>query len=156
VATIEIHHSTQMNRTVNKHFLNPLLLLAAALPLGAQADLASLTGLITDPSGSSVSGAKVTALGRTTGLSRSTVSDKAGYYTFTSLPIGSYQISVDQAGFSRAATSVMLDPSEKGRQDFQLQVGETTTSIEVSAAPDLARDNASLGTVVENRCATFI
>ena len=71
-----------------------------ALRLGAQADLASLTGLVTDSSGASISGAKVTALSTSTALTRTTVSDGAGYYNFTSLPIGKYQISVDEAGFN--------------------------------------------------------
>ena len=113
--------------------------------------MASLTGQITDLSSASVTGAKVTALNSASGLSRTSLSDNAGYYNFSSLPIGKYQLSVDRTGFSRASISVMLDPSEKGRQDVQLQVGATATSIEVDAAPELSRDSASLGTVVENQ-----
>jgi hypothetical protein len=140
-----------MNKYLLPYSLAALCLLAGSIRLGAQADLASLTGLVTDPSGATIHGAKVTAESVDTGASRSTTTDNSGYYTFTSLSIGKYKISVDDTGFNRSSSTVLLDPSEKGRQDFQLQVGATSTSVEVTAEPELSHDDASLGTVVENQ-----
>ena len=68
--------------------LRLLMCLSFALSAQAQVSSASLTGLITDPSGGSVSGAKVTVKSATTNFERSVQSDSNGYYFFASLPVG--------------------------------------------------------------------
>jgi len=141
-----------MYKHLHRYSLVALCLLTASLRLGAQADLANLTGLVTDPTGATVRGAKVTAESIATGVLRSTTTDNNGYYTFSSLSIGKYMITVDQTGFNRTSSTLMLDPSQKARQDFKLQVGSTSTNVQVTAAaPELSHDDASLGTVVENQ-----
>jgi Carboxypeptidase regulatory-like domain/TonB-dependent Receptor Plug Domain/TonB dependent receptor len=128
------------------------IFLFQCVPVIAQVDSASLTGLVTDPSHAAVRGANVSAINQATGLERSTVTDNAGYYNFPSLPVGSYQITVNQAGFETAAHVVALDPSAKARQDFELAVGATSTAVEVkSESPQISRDDASIGTVIENQ-----
>jgi len=129
-----------------------VLCAACAFHAVAQVDSASLAGLVTDPSHAAVQGAKVDAANQATGVKRSTVTDASGYYTFPSLPIGSYRVTVTQAGFSPLTHSVTLDTSSKARQDFELQVGSTATAVDVqSEAPQLSRDDASIGTVIENQ-----
>ena len=129
-----------------------LLTLAFSRVLVAQVDSASLTGLVTDPSAASVRGAAVTASNRANGVARKTVTDESGYYYFPSLPVGSYDISVKQNGFTTQTQAVSLDPSAKARQDFRLAVGATTSTVEVQAeTPQISRDDASIGTVIENQ-----
>jgi Carboxypeptidase regulatory-like domain/TonB-dependent Receptor Plug Domain len=126
-------------------------LVGVACELFSQAGVASISGLITDPSGAVVPGVQVTAVNQATQLSRTTASDNSGYYTFTSLPIGKYNISVKQVGFDNRQAILSLDPSEKARQDFQLTVTGTSSNVEVtSVAPEISRDDASIGTVVGN------
>jgi outer membrane receptor protein involved in Fe transport len=125
---------------------------AAGLRLIAQADLASLTGLVTDSAGAVIRGAKVTAVSSGTAVSRSSTTDEAGYYNFPSLPAGNYEISVDEAGFNHAVAKVTLDPAAKARQNFELVVGAVNTSVEVTAqSAELSHDDSSIGTVVENQ-----
>jgi Carboxypeptidase regulatory-like domain/TonB-dependent Receptor Plug Domain/TonB dependent receptor len=124
----------------------------SCLPMLPQAGVATLSGLVTDASRASIAGARVTARNQSTGISRSTVTDGSGYYNFASLPIGKYDISVEQAGFDSSQQAVMLDPSAKLRQDFQLFVSGTKATVNVIATPpELSRDDASIGTVVENQ-----
>src|SRR3981189_2933565 len=59
--------------------------------LFSQAGVASLSGLVTDPSGAIVVGAKVTETNLDTHVARSTVTDHSGYYTFVGLPVGPYK-----------------------------------------------------------------
>ena len=119
--------------------------------LFAQRDVGSLTGLVTDPTSAAIAGAKVTLISQSTQVSRQTVTDTSGYYNFPSVPIGKYEVSVDQSGFKRATSQVNIDPSEKARLDVKLTVGETSTSVEVvSPAAALSHDDASIGSVVEN------
>ena len=139
----------------NKNRFLLLFALCCGLPtarLEAQVDLGSLTGLVTDATKSPVSKAQVTAVNAGTNISRSTVTDSAGYYNFPSLPVGKYDLAVDQAGFSRVTSHVAIDPSQKARLDVQLAVGAVSTSVEVQAgSPEISRDDASVGTVIENQ-----
>ncbi len=74
------------------------LLLAATV--WSQAIFATLTGVVTDSSGAVVAGAKVTLRNADSGDLRDTVTDNQGYYTFASVPVGTYNLTVTQAGFS--------------------------------------------------------
>ena len=62
---------------------------------------ATLQGTIKDEKGSVVPGAKVTARNLATGVERTTQSDSDGAYQIASLPVGSYSIGVEAAGFKR-------------------------------------------------------
>jgi len=125
---------------------------ASSINLVAQVDFGSLSGHVTDPAQASVKGAKVTATNTAIGVERSTLSDESGYYFFSSLPVGKYAIAVSQPGFTQATSTASIDPSEKGRLDFQLIVGATSTSVEVQAAGNsVSHDDASVGTVIENQ-----
>ena len=129
-----------------------LCLLLFALPLMPQAGVAALSGLVTDQSAAVVPNARVTATNPKTGLARTTKTDGSGYYSFTSLPIGVYEMTVDESGFAEAHQNVTLDPSEKARQDFQLNVAGTAATLSVNdAPPEISRDDASIGTVIENQ-----
>lgn len=129
-----------------------LCLILSVLPALPQAGVGALSGLVTDPTHSNVANATVTVINRATGLSRSTQTDSSGYYSFTSLPVGSYDITVDDPGFDSTRRTFMIDPSAKSRQDFELTVAGTAQTLTVtSEAPALSRDDASIGTVIDNQ-----
>lgn len=135
-----------------------LLLLLAGLTnhVLAQVNTASLTGLITDPSGAVVAGATVTARNRATNVAYSSSTDGSGYYVFASLPVGAYDLSIESQGFKKAVREdVVLQVGQKARLDFSLEVGEVTQSVAVEGtAPLLTTQEASTGTVIENRLVT--
>ncbi|HZT33689.1 MAG TPA: TonB-dependent receptor [Bryobacteraceae bacterium] len=117
----------------------------------AQINTASLGGLITDPSQAVVSGVVVSARHKSTGVQRVTRTNDTGYYSFASLPVGDYEVTAEHPGFEKMIKRVTLETAEKARQDFTLNVGQVDTTVEVrSAAPQLSRDDATLGTVVDN------
>jgi hypothetical protein len=87
---------------------------------------ASLTGVVTDPSHAAVGNAKVTAKNQSTNWNQEVISDRSGSYSFLSMPIGQYSITVELSGFNSAAIELTLETAQKGRQDFELQVGQTT------------------------------
>ena len=128
-----------------------LCLLLLPRLLFSQAGVASLSGLVTDPSGAIVVGAQVTQTNLGTQASRTTVTDHSGYFTFVGLPVGHYRVTVRQPGFQTRETTLILDPSEQARQDFQLAVSGINTQVEITQAqPQLSRDDASIGTVIDN------
>jgi len=122
---------------------------AATLSLQAQISTSSLTGLVTDPAGASVSHARITVLNKNTGFTRDDQTDDAGYYNLQALPIGLYTVTVQQAGFSNVTQDVQLNGAEKSRRDFALAVGGSQETVTVSANnSSLSPDDASISTVI--------
>jgi hypothetical protein len=120
-----------------------------------QLNTASLTGLVRDPSAAVIQDAKVTARNTATGIEHSSETNSSGYYFFANLPIGSYELTVEKQGFQRSVSTLSVDAAEKARQDFTLVVGTVSTIANVEAsAPLLSPDDASIGTVVDNKYVT--
>jgi hypothetical protein len=112
-------------------------LLVAALFCGvasAQVLYGSLTGIVTDPSGASVPGAKVELINVGTALPRNTVTDDRGVYRFTDLQFGTYKITVKAASFATVVEdNVPISNNEVRRVNFSLTISKTTEVIEVKA-----------------------
>ncbi|HEV8131113.1 MAG TPA: TonB-dependent receptor, partial [Acidobacteriota bacterium] len=119
----------------------------------AQVNTASLTGLITDPAGAVVPNAVVTAKNKATNVEQSTRTDDSGYYTFATLPVGVYTVSVEAQGFKKAVgEAVALEVGQKARLDFMLEVGTVAESVTVQAStPLLTTQEAATGAVIENK-----
>src|SRR5262245_36305743 len=75
------------------------LILMLTSVCAAQIDTATITGVITDPSGAAVAGAGLRAVSQTTGLDYRTASAESGVYVLTALPIGTYDFEVTHDGF---------------------------------------------------------
>src|ERR1700759_1193957 len=85
------HTSKATTRVLWVAFL--LLLLAAGV--WAQAIFATLTGIVSDSSGAVVANAKVTLKNSLSGDSRESTTDGQGYYTFASVPVGTYNVTIE-------------------------------------------------------------
>ena len=87
-------------------FFSPALLaLACGVPLLAQYTTASLGGTVSDPSGASVPEAKITVRNLDTGFTQSTDTLATGAFLFSRLPLGSYELRVEKAGFGTYSQS---------------------------------------------------
>jgi hypothetical protein len=64
-----------------------------------------LNGSVSDPSGASVAGAKITLTDAATGLHRNTTSNGAGLYQFLDVPPGNYQLEATAGGFATYVAS---------------------------------------------------
>jgi len=119
----------------------------------SQSTSSTVTGKISDPSGSTVPEASVSASNEDTGLRRSGTSNTEGNYVLPLLPPGKYRITVQKEGFRPVTRSgVVLQVDQVARIDFVLDVGAVTDSVEVTAnAPLLDQETSSLGQVVDNR-----
>src|SRR5215471_6205243 len=111
---------------------------------------ASLTGTVTDPTGAAVPEASVSTTDTATGIVSKAVSDPTGAYNFPSLHPSTYSLTVEKTGFkSTVLSGITLQVDQKAVVDVQLQVGEVTTSVEVSgSAPLVQTATASVGTVI--------
>ncbi len=106
----------------------------AAVSLSAQTFRGTVLGTVTDASGAVVPGAKVAVKNTGTGLERITETSADGSYSLPELPIGTYTVTVTQAGFQTfVATGVTVDVASERRIDAALKTGEVSTKVEVSA-----------------------
>src|ERR1700680_3307261 len=95
----------------------------------------SFQGVVTDKSGSAISGAKVTVTSQATGVSRDAVTDDVGHYTINLLPVSVYTIRVEYQGFQSVETKdVKLQVDEQRELDFALSASSVSTSVEVVAS----------------------
>ena len=105
--------------------------------LWSQGIFATLTGIVSDPSGSVVPNAKVMLRDAASGSTRETVSNGEGYYTFASVPVGVYVLTVEATGFQiYKAEEVRLGGGERRNTNVSLVVGSTSQTIEVSSVTD--------------------
>jgi len=81
------------------------LLFAAAFAMAQGIATGSISGTVVDPSGAVVSAAGLTALNVETGLSLSGQTNDAGYFTFRSVPPGTYKITIEAKGFRKVQLS---------------------------------------------------
>ena len=135
------------------------LLLALALVLGlqtaafAQTGAASITGLVTDQSGAATPGVTVTATNQATNVDYTAVSNSAGNFTITNVPIGSYVVKAALTGFKTTTwKGISLEAKQIARLDFKLEVGALEDSIEVvGQSPVLQTESATVGEVLSGR-----
>ncbi len=110
------------------------VLIASAVHVTAQGIFATLTGVVSDPSGSVVTNAKIVLKDALSGSIRETQTNGQGYYTFASVPVGSYILTVQATGFKEySGAGIRLGGGEDRNVNVQLQVGEATEKVEVSA-----------------------
>jgi len=99
----------------------------------AQQATALLTGTIRDSTGAVVSGATVSLKNSDTNIVRTVNSSKDGDFLFTLIPIGRYQLEIEQPGFSKyVRKGITLEINQNARLDVVLQVGAATQVVEVT------------------------
>jgi hypothetical protein len=129
------------------------LFLFALVPIGLTAQTADLSGIISDPSGLAVPNAKVAVTAQARGATREVTSNEEGLYSVAALLPGSYDLTVEAAGFrSIRQTGIVLEVDQRAFLDFTLSIGPTAESITVEgSAPLLNASDASVSTVIGNR-----
>ena len=126
------------------------LLTFSAGPFAYGQATGSISGTITDATGSAVPGAKVTVTAPATGASRATTTNESGEYIVPLLGVANYNIQVELQGFQTAkADDVRLQVDEHRELDFKLSPASVQTSVEVSAtAVSIQTADATLGQVI--------
>jgi len=85
---------------------------------------ASISGTVKDASGATVAGATVIATNTETGISQKETTNAQGYYSFPYLPVGTYDVSIQQTGFRAFHnTGIVLLVNDAAVVDASLQVG---------------------------------
>lgn len=133
-----------------------LLLLPAAM--WAQQSSGSVTGLVTDASGSAIARATVTVINVDQGTTWTTKTTDAGLYNFPIVPVGKVQVKVAAAGFTTEIRSPFtLVLNQVARVDFHLKVGEVSQTVTVTDAPPLLQTGSTeIGTIIDANAASSL
>ena len=111
----------------------------------AQIVTADVLGTVTDAAGAVMADAKVTVTNTSTSDARSVKTSGAGDFVVNLLPPGAYTVAVEAPAFKKFVATVTLVAGDRARVDAQLQVGDTTQTVEVSArTPALQTDSSTL------------
>ncbi|HTW62372.1 MAG TPA: carboxypeptidase regulatory-like domain-containing protein [Terracidiphilus sp.] len=140
----------------NPRFLFPRLLAVAAVfalssgLLLSQQTLGGITGAVSDASGGVIPNATVTVVDEQTSLTRTTTTNGSGVYTLVDLPIGTYTLRFAAAGYEAQKTPhITIQAERTATVNATLKVGQTSTTIEVEAAPLMNAVDTTNGYVME-------
>ena len=132
-----------------------LLLALFLLPLlgFAQSTSATISGGVTDSSGSFILGADVEIANDATGVIYSAKTNNSGMYLAPILPPGHYHVQASKRGFKTIIKAdVILNVQSALSLNFVLPVGATSESVTVDAASSLINTtDASVSTVVDRK-----
>jgi trimeric autotransporter adhesin len=127
-----------------------LIILAATSAFG-QGFQGGLRGAVRDAGGGLVPGAEVTLTNEATSLSRTTVTNDSGEYSFASLDPGSYRLKASLTGFKAVdLAGIRVGTQQFVTLDLKLEVGTVAEAVSVTAdVPLIETSNASTGTVLD-------
>jgi len=146
--TVFERNSTRTARRAGRALVGFLALAASQLLFGQATG--SISGTVTDSSGSAIPGAKVTVTAPATGLTRSSSTSETGQYMIPLLGAADYNVEVQQQGFQSAtAQDIRLQVDEHRELDFKLSPASVQTNVEVSATPVAVQtSDSTLGQVI--------
>ena len=150
-----MHRSSENYRTlailILKIGLAALLLITGSA--WAQSFRGSIRGTVTDPSGSVIAGATVTAKNISTGLRREATTSADGAYVLAELPAGEYTVMAESAGLSPSAQNVQVNVGLDTSANFDLtKVRKVMEQMAVTAEAPLVEGNRDvLGEVVARK-----
>jgi hypothetical protein len=135
-----------------------LFVLLGVSSAAAQANRASIKGVVTDATGGMIVGVEITARNVDTDVKTSTVSNEDGIYLLPNLPPGTYALTFRKNGFRDVIEpSVTLISTQVAGIDITMQIGSAAEHITVtaeSAAPLLDTESTSIGTNMNGKVVT--
>jgi hypothetical protein len=131
-------------------FVCAAFLLAIQPAILGAATTGSISGTVKDPSGAVIPGATVTATNAATNVQTKTVSDDKGFYSFPSLPVGRYNVKVEEEGFgTQSRNNLEVDANGALMEDLTLEMAEKVEEVTVlENAAQVETASSQMGEVV--------
>ncbi len=105
-----------------------------ATTLSAQTSRGTVTGLVTDPQGAVIVGARVELVSKDTGQTRTATTNHAGIYRFDAVDLGAYDVKITAQGFKPfLQKNIGIQANRIATLDAQLEIGTETVVVEVNA-----------------------
>ena len=140
------------DKVINRAFMRTFfkIMLPAVCALAATSSWAassgSLSGTVKDSSGAVIPGAGLTLVNNGVQTVYKTISDVQGAYTFPSIAVGRYDLTIEATGFkSQKKTNLGIDADAAVRVDIALEVGQQSQQITVSESAAGRRHGSRYG-----------
>src|SRR5437773_3728506 len=118
----------------------------------AQTPTGVISGVVTDPAGARVAGARVIIINRDSGLRRNLITSTEGDFTAVALPSGTYQLTAEATGFHRLERTTVVEAGTTTTVNLSLQIGEVSEQVTVDdAAPLINYEQHQVGGVVSRK-----
>ena len=136
--------------------LRPFVVLCAllfGLSLSAFGQTATIVGTVTDASGGVLPNVTIKITNTATGVTKTSPTNDVGQYALPDVQIGTYDVTATAQGFKvQARTGVVVNATERVRQDFQMAVGGSAETITVEAtALHVQTDSGEQSSLVNGR-----
>jgi hypothetical protein len=129
--------------------LTAVCLLSLFTVHGVQAQSASISGTVVDPSGGVVVNATVTIHNPVSGLERSATTDSSGNFTFPNVPFNPYHLSVTAQGFESYAQDVEIRSAVPLSVSIALKLQGASSTVTVEGGGDLLENDSTFHTDVD-------
>jgi hypothetical protein len=136
---------------LNRFFLLVLMAIALCAVTASAQSTATLSGLVTDPTGAAVPHAQVVVHSLATGLDRTVTTDGAGAYVVPSLQPGDYKLQITAPGFSMdTIEKVTLQVAQTLAVNPKLAIASAgeTVQVESSTASQIESSTITVGEVI--------
>ena len=142
-----------MNRALSLRYISVFLLIAILVPFAAfaQSSTGSISGNVTDASGSVLPGVTVTATNTATGFARSIVTNDAGHYEIPLLPPGVYRTVAELSGFQPVHALLNINVGTANTFDVKMNPGVTETVTVTAANPVIETSKSEVSSVVNEK-----
>jgi len=130
-----------------------LCCLVSSTLLFAQGTGGRIIGRVADPTGAALPNVKVSLINEATGVGRDGQTNETGDYVFVEVPVGSYRMEFDLAGFKKnVRRGIVLQLNEVATLNMVMQLGAAQEVVDVtSEAPLVDTTSTQLGAVVDDR-----
>src|SRR5471032_2944848 len=118
----------------------------------------SISGTLTDPSGSVIPGVKLIVTDTAKGIRTKTMTDAKGDYSFPSLPVGRYDLNMEAQSFKpQNRTGLIIDIDSVLKVDATLELAERVEEVTISETQMLVETaSTQMGEVVTGRSMTAV
>jgi len=136
---------------MNRHFSSLILILIFAS--GARATIfGDVRGTVVDQQQHPIVGAKITLRSQSSSFSRAVDSDTSGEFSFRSVPIGEYTVTVESSGFAKNTQALIVLSDQTTTLHVQLKIATLSQRVDVVVSPgDVNSDSATPTTLVSRK-----
>jgi hypothetical protein len=129
-----------------------ILMISFATGAFSQSTTGTVLGTVKDQSAAVLPGVEISVVNLSTNQSRTAITNERGDYSIPQLSIGFYSVTASLPGFKTEVRSrIEIQVDQRAKIDFQLEVGQVSDKVMVTAeAPLVQANDASVGTVVDN------
>jgi hypothetical protein len=111
-----------------------LLMVCGSLTIHGQTNFGRISGTVKDTNGGALPNANVTISDLANNLVRTATADSDGFYTVTNLPVGTYSVAAERAGFKHATQSgIAVSADARLTVDITLEPGQVTETVQITS-----------------------